>query len=129
MEKQHVLVAEDEAELQLIFQDVLEAAGFSVTMSASAGEATKYLEQSDLTFDALVTDVHLTKAGAEGWDIARRARELNGALPVVYITGAAAADWPVNGVPNSILVTKPFAPAQLITALSQLLNVGGPTAS
>jgi hypothetical protein len=31
-----------------------------------------------------------------------------------------------HGVPNSILLTKPFAPAQLITALSNLLNTGTP---
>jgi hypothetical protein len=29
--------------------------------------------------------------------------------------------------PNSILTTKPFAPAQLVTALSQLLNSGTAT--
>ena len=128
MEKQHVLVVEDESAVQLILQDALEEAGFAVTVSDSAEEAIKRLEQSDPAFDALVTDVHLTKTGAEGWDIARAARELNGALPVIYITGAAAADWPVNGVPNSILVAKPFAPAQIITALSQLLNIGGTAA-
>jgi hypothetical protein len=35
--------------------------------------------------------------------------------------------WASNGVPNSIMLEKPFAPAQLITAVSQLLNVGGPS--
>jgi hypothetical protein len=29
-----------------------------------------------------------------------------------------------KGVPNSILLKKPFAPAQLVTAVSQLLNAG-----
>jgi len=39
-----------------------------------------------------------------------------------YMTGASADDWASKGVPNSILLTKPFAPAQLLTAVSQLLN-------
>lgn len=43
------------------------------------------------------------------------------------MTGASADDWPSMGVPNSILLTKPFAPAQLVTAVSQLLNLGGPS--
>ena len=34
-----------------------------------------------------------------------------------------------RGVPNSILLTKPFAPAQLITAVSQLMNAGTPPAT
>jgi hypothetical protein len=43
-------------------------------------------------------------------------------IPVVYTTGAASADWGSNGVPNSVLLQKPFAPAQIVTAISQLLN-------
>jgi hypothetical protein len=30
-------------------------------------------------------------------------------------------------VPNSILIEKPFAPAQLVTAVSNLLNTGSAT--
>ena len=58
----------------------------------------------------------------------RRARAINPDLPVVYITGANADEWAVQGVPNSILLTKPFAPAQLVTAVSHLLNTGTQTA-
>jgi hypothetical protein len=46
-------------------------------------------------------------------------------LPVIYMTGAAAAEWPAEGVPKSILLEKPFAPAQLVTAVAQLLNNQG----
>ena len=41
------------------------------------------------------------------------------------MTGTEAEQWASHGVPNSILLTKPFAPAQLVTAISQLLNAGG----
>jgi len=40
------------------------------------------------------------------------------------MTGAATDQWASQGVPNSILLQKPFAPAQLVTAISQLLNIG-----
>jgi len=43
---------------------------------------------------------------------------------VVYVTGGEGHDWSSLGVPNSVLITKPFAPAQVLTAVSQLLNVG-----
>jgi len=43
------------------------------------------------------------------------------------MTGAAADDWGSEGVPNSILLKKPFAPAQLVTAVSQLVNAGSPS--
>lgn len=128
VDKQRVLIVEDEAPLQRLLLDALEEAGFSVTLSATSGDAIEHLEQ-DPTYVALVTDIQLSPSGATGWDVARRARELEGSLPVIYMTGAAAADWPSNGVPNSILVTKPFAPAQIVTAISQLLNTGNPTGS
>jgi hypothetical protein len=43
---------------------------------------------------------------------------------VVYMTGASADDWGSKGVPNSVLINKPFAPVQVVTAVSQLLNAG-----
>ena len=63
----------------------------------------------------------------KGWEIARLVRQIDPAFPAVYMTGAAADDWASEAVPNSILLNKPFAPAQLVTAVSQLLNTGSPT--
>jgi CheY-like chemotaxis protein len=63
-----------------------------------------------------------------GWDVARHAREIDAGFPVVYMTGANADDWASKGVPNnSILLSKPFAQAQLLTAVSQLLNADSQT--
>jgi len=33
-------------------------------------------------------------------------------------------EWAVQGVPTSVLITKPFVPVQLLSAVSQLLSVG-----
>ena len=78
-----------------------------------------------MKYSALVTDVHVT-SGTDGWAVARQAREIDPLLAVVYMTGAAADEWASQGVPGSILLQKPFAPAQLVTAVSQLLNTSGP---
>lgn len=56
--------------------------------------------------------------------MARIAQEIDPEVAVVYISGHGAVDWPSKGVPNSIVLEKPFAIAQLITAVSQLLNEG-----
>jgi DNA-binding response OmpR family regulator len=63
----------------------------------------------------------------DGWEVARHARKIDPKFPIIYMTGASAEQWASRGVPNSILLEKPFAPAQIITAVSNLLNTGTPT--
>src|SRR5258708_36032809 len=77
------------------------------------------IESGVVKYSAVVTDVNL-KGPMKGWEIARLIRQIDPAFPIVYMTGAAADDWASEGVPNSILLQKPFAPAQLVTAGSQL---------
>jgi hypothetical protein len=84
------------------------------------GKALSELEADPSRFNGLITDISLG-GGPDGWEIARRARELIRNLPVVYISGHGSADWPSKGVPNSLTLGKPFATAQLITAISTLL--------
>jgi DNA-binding response OmpR family regulator len=78
------------------------------------------------TYRALVADVKL-RGRMDGWEVAKHAREIDPDFPIIYMTGAGADQWPSHGVPNSLLLTKPFAPAQLVTAVSQLLINGTAT--
>jgi len=38
------------------------------------------------------------------------------------MSGDSASQWSARGVPNSLMLSKPFAPAQLVTGLATLLN-------
>ena len=117
-----VLVVEDEALIMELIEPALAEAGYSILVAHSGGEAFKHLEQeADAPIKALVTDIGLG-SGPSGWEVATRARELHPEIPVVYMSGARAADWSSKGVPNSVIIQKPFAPAQIVTAVSQLLN-------
>lgn len=122
-----VLVAEDEAEIRDILQDSFEEGGFDVFLVSTGEEATAALDERGEALRAVVTDINL---GGEtsGWEVARHARKTRSDMPVVYMTGTEGADWPSLGVPNSILITKPFAPSQVLTAVSQLLNAAATAA-
>ena len=120
-----VLVVEDDAPVQTIVEDALADGGFEPAIAASGEEAVTLLKGIKGKYRALMTDIQL-RGVMDGWEAARRAREIDPEFPIVYMTGGNAADWPSRGVPNSILLTKPFAPAQLVTAVSQLLNAGKP---
>jgi CheY-like chemotaxis protein len=121
-----VLVVEDEEPLQDIVHDALKDGGFNLVIIASGEEAIALLKSAVARYSALVTDINV-KGSANGWEVARQAREIEPSLAVVYMTGAAAGEWSAQGVPESILLQKPFAPAQLVTAVSQLLNKSTPT--
>jgi CheY-like chemotaxis protein len=121
-----VLVVEDDPLLQGVVEDALDEGGFKVTTVGSAEEAITLLTGKATTYCALITDINLP-GGMDGWEIARIAREIDAAFPIIYMTGDAGDEWPSKGVPNSILLNKPFAPAQIVTAVSQLLNAGSPS--
>ncbi len=123
-----ILIVEDEYALQGIVEDALEEAGFAVDILSSAEEALTLFRSGLKHYKALVTDVTLM-GSLSGWDIAAQVRKSEPTFPVIYMTGANAHEWAARGVPHSILLVKPFAPAQLVTAVSQLLNGGGSTAT
>ncbi|WP_460452531.1 response regulator [Alsobacter sp. SYSU BS001988] len=118
-----LLFAEDERLILHMLEGALRDAGFDVVCAGNGNRALKEIEEDVSRFVGIITDAHLG-SGPDGWDIARRARELAPTIPVIYITGAAAAEWASHGVPNSVLITKPFVPAQVITAIAGLLNQG-----
>jgi DNA-binding response OmpR family regulator len=116
-----VLIVEDEALIAEVVCENLKDGGYAVEMVDNAADAIARIEGETATIQALITDVRLGDT-MNGWDIARRARELVSDLPVIYMTGDSGADWSAQGVPNSVLIVKPFATGQVVTAVSTLLN-------
>ena len=116
-----VLLVEDEPLVLLVAQDALEAGGYIVLPFQLSSEALTVLESRIGELAGLVTDIRLP-GGSDGWEIARRARELRADLPVVYTTADSAGDWAAKGVPNSVVIQKPYAGAQLLTAISTLMT-------
>ena len=117
-----ILVVEDDQAIQSLVVEALSDGGFEPTIATSGEMALTLINGRESKYRMLVIDIKLGKDRIQGWDVARRARAIKSALPIVYITGASAEEWAVQGVPNSILLSKPFAASQLITAVSQLLN-------
>jgi DNA-binding response OmpR family regulator len=99
--------------------------GFGSVLTASGEEAISLLQDDTANFRAVVTDINLL-GKLDGWDVGRTAREVDPTMPVIYMTGTHADEWASKGVPNSVLLSKPFAPAQIVTAISQLLNASPP---
>jgi DNA-binding response OmpR family regulator len=120
-----ILVVEDDEPVQSLVEEALREGGFDPAIAPSGEEAVTLLQGVRSEYRALVTDIVL-RGRIDGWEVAKRARQIDPEFPVIYMSGAAAAEWPFKGVPNSIMLSKPFAPAQLVTAASRLLNGSGP---
>ena len=121
-----ILVVEDEYPIQGIVEDALTEGGFAADILSSGEEALTLFRGRLKNYKALVTDVAL-KGRLNGWEVAAQIREVDPGFPVVYMSGAHADEWASKGVPNSIMLAKPFAPVQLVTAISNLLNAAPPT--
>lgn len=115
-----LLYVEDEAIVSMVVTLSLEDAGYVVQHVFDGSLAIAALEECDGLYQALVTDVRLPEVS--GWEIARRARELNPDMPVVYVTGDSVAQWSAEGVAGSIILEKPFEYSQLGGAIATLLR-------
>jgi DNA-binding response OmpR family regulator len=115
------LLVEDEALIVEILTAEFADTGFEVVVASDGNRAIAELDADAARFKAVVTDIRLGK-GPDGWDVGRRARELVSDMSVVYVSGDSTHDWSSKGVPESVVILKPFAPTQLVTAVSTLVT-------
>jgi two-component system NtrC family sensor kinase len=116
-----VLVVDDEGELADLMRDVLEAAQFEVATAESGAVALELLAEA--RFDAIVSDLRMPDMDGAGlW---REVRERHPVLArrMVFVTGdtlsPAAADFLRET--GCATLEKPFAPADLVARVRQLL--------
>ena len=122
-----ILVVEDDQLIEAMVKEALSDGGFESAIIASGEEAITLLRGNKSQYRVVVTDINLL-GKLDGWVVARVAREIDSTMPVIYMTGTHGEEWASKGVPNSVLLVKPFAPAQIVTAISSLLNTGPPLA-
>ncbi|MBR1201468.1 MULTISPECIES: response regulator [unclassified Bradyrhizobium] len=120
-----ILVIEDDRDLQMMVEDALRDGGYEPAIAGSGEEALTLLKAFRTKYSALVTDIRLL-GRLDGWRVARGAREIDPSFPVLYITGGGGDEWPTRGVPDSVLLNKPFSPDELVAALTKLLKNGAP---
>jgi DNA-binding response OmpR family regulator len=114
-----ILLVEWDDTVRETLDTALAEAGFQVIFAFDAPGAIAELNLNPALYRAVITDVG---NGPATWNIAQRARELVEEMPIIYINGGGTHDWLIKGVPNSLLITKPFLPAQIVAAVLTLMN-------
>ena len=115
-----ILVIDDEDVIRMLVMEILESAGHTVTGAESAEVALSLLERSE--FDLVVSDVVMP--GLSGLELLEAVRARRASLPVVLVTGAGTYDTLSQALTRGAagLVTKPFAHADLQTAVADALE-------
>ena len=119
-----VLIVEDEVMIGVLLESALTDEGLDTTVALTGSDAVHTLKGGAKTVQVLITDIRLG-GKPDGWGVAQCAREVNPDIGVIYITGDSMEDWRAKGVPDSVLIAKPFVPAQIVTAVMNLLNTSG----
>ncbi|WP_181008442.1 ATP-binding protein [Sphingomonas montanisoli] len=101
-----VLIAERDAIDAALLRRQLESSGCDATVVTDAGEAAGLIESAGGSLSGLIVNVELGD-GVNGWDLARRLREVNPGAAIGYISGLGPGDWAINGVPGSVLIGAP----------------------
>jgi CheY-like chemotaxis protein len=81
-----VLVVEDDPHVRMMLDELLHDQGLDVWSVPDDLSAYQVLSQEAMRFSVLLTDINLG-SGNDGFDIARRARGLNAAIHVIFISG------------------------------------------
>ena len=114
-----VLVVEDEAEVCDLIQQQLGDEGYEVVCAGNDDAAYRTLQREARSFAALIVDINLGR-GTTGFDVARHARRLDPAVPVVYVTGGDPSIVDAHAVDGAALVLKPFDREDLLGALEKV---------
>ncbi len=113
-----VLLIEDEILLCWVVEDLLRRQGYDVQIATTGGDGLAAIESR--SFDLLVTNIRLG-GGLDGWELARRARDLYPSIAVLFVSGDSASQHRNRGVAGSLMVSKPFEPADIERAVDRLL--------
>ncbi|WP_414562392.1 MULTISPECIES: CheR family methyltransferase [unclassified Anabaena] len=119
-----VLLVEDQADIQQLFQIALEDYGVEVTGVGSASEALSALTVNPSGYDVLLSDIGLPEE--DGYALIRQVRELSleagGQIPAAALTAYAghADETEALAAGFQMHVAKPIQPVQLLSVVATL---------
>ncbi len=124
MKKKHILIVEDDTDIQQLVSYNLIRAGYNVTCADSGEQAFDSLKHE--SFDCILLDLMLP--GVSGLEVCKHVRqeEEGGALevPIVMLTAKGEEEDIVAGLESGAddYITKPFSPKVLVARLKAVLR-------
>jgi DNA-binding response OmpR family regulator len=123
MSKTKILYVEDETFLGKIVKESLESRGYEVVMESDGNKVLTLFRQSNPA--VCVLDVMLPNK--DGFTIADEIRELDQAVPIIFLTAKTQTDDVVRGftLGGNDYIRKPFSMEELIVRIQNVLRGNG----
>jgi two-component system, cell cycle sensor histidine kinase and response regulator CckA len=121
-----VLLVDDQAAVRKYVSRLLSNSGYTVLEASGGVEALRMCEKHDGPIDLLLADVIMPAMG--GWELAERVKLIQPSVQVLFISGYADEVIASRGSfkRGTNFLQKPFAPAELIEKVREMLNSDGP---
>ena len=115
-----VLVVDDEPKICELLETLLAADGYNVETAGDGCEALAKLAGSQ--FGLVLSDIKMP--GMDGFELARRVKDVDESLPLVIVTGYATLDTAVQALRQGVddYVTKPFKLEEIRRVISRVLE-------
>jgi PAS domain S-box-containing protein len=121
-----VLLVEDEAPLRKMLCESLSHAGYLVLEASDGADALSKWEQHASSIDLLLTDVVMPLLN--GRELARHLTSVAPGIEVIYMSGYADDVLAYHGnlASGTVLIQKPFSPAELLAKVREVLDARRP---
>ncbi len=122
MNRGHVLVVDDDADIRGLLRELLERQGYQVTEAANGRDGLRALYASPP--DVVLLDISMPEL--DGWETLERIRDVS-EVPVAMLTARAAELEKVRGLKAGAddYITKPFGRQELLARIEAMLRRGG----
>lgn len=119
----HVLIVDDDENIRVILSNLVKKEGFEVLVAEQGETALKMMRLE--TVDLLISDIRMP--GMDGMELLRQAKNLDGELPVVLITGHADVQGAVKAIKAGAhdYIVKPFDNNDVLRVIHRALTERG----
>ena len=114
-----ILVVDDDDDVRTVTTATIEELGYSVVTVAEGKEALTKLREE--RFDLLITDVAMP--GMDGVELARRARNIDDRLPILFSSGYADVQMFGEELSDETVLRKPFRVADVAARIQKVLDL------
>jgi len=113
-----LIVVDDDDGIRVLLEELLLDRGYDVITAQNGAEGLDRIEREP-RLSLVITDIRMP--GIDGWELARRVREMHADIKVLYITGYPGERRPDNAPPGPLL-RKPWRLGEFYTCIEQLLG-------